>query len=219
MGDIVGRLFREFAVTLVRHHPRLGRCLAHPHPYDGRQAPPPHAGVAAGRLLQKVRRVLRVRHRPLRQRRPLRPPPPGAHAARHPRHLRPHVFLYIIVPKGFFPVQDTGVILAITEAAQTISFAAMAERQTALARNDPARPRRRSLSSFIGIDATNTTLNSGRIQINLKDAKSAPPSALDVIARLQPKVDRRRRHPDLSAALAGPHRRRPRQPHRIPVLR
>ena len=78
------------------------------------------------------------------------------------------VWLYIIVPKGFFPVQDTGVILGISEAPQTISFAAMAERQQALAQVILQDPAVESLSSFIGIDGTNTTVNSGRIQINLK---------------------------------------------------
>ena len=76
------------------------------------------------------------------------------------------VWLYIIVPKGFFPVQDTGVILGIAEAPQTISFTAMAERQQALAQVILQDPAVESLSSFIGIDRTNTTVNSGRIQIN-----------------------------------------------------
>ena len=78
------------------------------------------------------------------------------------------VLLYVVVPKGFFPVQDTGVILGISEAPQSISFAAMAERQQALARVILRDPAVESLSSFIGVDGTNTTLNSGRIQINLK---------------------------------------------------
>ena len=75
----------------------------------------------------------------------------------------------MIVPKGFFPVQDTGVLLGITEAPQTVSFSAMAERQQALARIILKDPDVESVSSFIGMDGTNTTLNSGRIQINLKD--------------------------------------------------
>ena len=78
------------------------------------------------------------------------------------------------MPKGFFPVQDTGVILGVSEGAADISFAAMAERQQALAEVDPARiPAVESLSSFIGVDGTNTTLNSGRIQINLKPLERA----------------------------------------------
>ena len=78
------------------------------------------------------------------------------------------IFLFIVVPKGFFPVQDTGVILGISEAPQTVSFAAMAQRQQALAQVILKDPAVDSLSSFIGIDGINTTLNSGRIQINLK---------------------------------------------------
>src|ERR1017187_7621663 len=76
--------------------------------------------------------------------------------------------LYVKIPKGFFPVQDTGVILGISEAPQTVSFKAMAERQQALTHVILKDPAVESLSSFIGIDGTNTTLNSGRIQINLK---------------------------------------------------
>ena len=98
------------------------------------------------------------------------------------------VYLYIVVPKGFFPVQDTGVLLAITEAPQTISFDAMASRQQALARVILQDPDVDSVSSFIGIDGTNTTLNSGRIQINLKDREKRKTSAMEVITRLEPKV-------------------------------
>ncbi len=87
------------------------------------------------------------------------------------------ILLYMIVPKGFFPVQDTGVIQGISEAAQNISFTAMAERQQALAQVILQDPAVESLSSFIGADGINTTLNSGRILINLKplaERKSAP---------------------------------------------
>src|SRR5262249_46005772 len=76
------------------------------------------------------------------------------------------VVLYIVVPKGFFPTQDTGVILGISEAPQAIAFPAMAERQRALSRVILADPAVESLSSFIGVDGTNVTLNSGRILIN-----------------------------------------------------
>ncbi len=89
------------------------------------------------------------------------------------------VYLYIIVPKGFFPVQDTGVLLGITEAPQTISFRRCATRQQELAKIILQDPDVESVSSFIGIDGTNTTLNSGRIQINLRDreqrARRRPP--------------------------------------------
>ena len=99
------------------------------------------------------------------------------------------VVLYIVVPKGFFPVQDTGVLLGITEAPQAISFNAMAERQKDLARVILKDPDVESVSSFIGIDGTNTTLNSGRIQINLRDREARTTTALEVIQRLQPNVN------------------------------
>jgi len=98
------------------------------------------------------------------------------------------VLLYVIVPKGFFPVQDTGVILGISEAAQSSSFSAMADRQQALARTIMADPAVESLSSFIGVDGTNTTLNSGRIQINLKPLAERRIGVQDVIHRLQSQV-------------------------------
>jgi multidrug efflux pump len=98
------------------------------------------------------------------------------------------VYLFLIVPKGFFPVQDTGVLLGITEAPQTISFSAMSSRQQALARIILQDKDVESLSSFIGIDGTNSTLNSGRIQINLKSRENRSSSALEVIQRLEPKV-------------------------------
>jgi multidrug efflux pump len=99
------------------------------------------------------------------------------------------IFLYIIVPKGFFPVQDTGVILAITEADQSISFAAMSARQQQLAKVILQDPDVVNVSSFIGIDGTNSTLNSGRIQIDLKSRDERSSDAQAVIARLQPKVN------------------------------
>ena len=98
------------------------------------------------------------------------------------------IFLYIIVPKGFFPVQDTGVLLGITEAPQSISFPAMADRQKTVASIILKDPAVASISSFIGIDANNSTLNSGRIQINLKDRETRTETAQDVITRLQPQV-------------------------------
>jgi multidrug efflux pump len=95
------------------------------------------------------------------------------------------VLLYFYIPKGFFPVQDTGVILGISEAPQAVSFPAMAERQQALARVILKDPAVASLSSFIGIDGTNTTINSGRVLINLKPVADRGISASDVIRRLQ----------------------------------
>ena len=81
------------------------------------------------------------------------------------------VLLYLVVPKGFFPVQDTGEIQGVTEAGQSVSFAQMAQSQQRIARTILRDPAVESLSSFIGVDGTNTTLNSGRIQINLKALK------------------------------------------------
>ncbi len=95
------------------------------------------------------------------------------------------VFLYIIIPKGFFPVQDTGVIQGISQAPETISFPAMAEKQQELAKVILADPAVESLSSFIGADGTNTTLNSGRMSINLKPLAQRNLSASDLIRRLQ----------------------------------
>jgi len=100
------------------------------------------------------------------------------------------VALYVWIPKGFFPVQDTGVILGISEAPQTVSFQAMAKRQQALAEVILEDPAVESLSSFIGVDGTNTTLNSGRIQINLKPLEVRKLSASDVIRRLRPELER-----------------------------
>jgi multidrug efflux pump len=95
------------------------------------------------------------------------------------------ILLYVVVPKGFFPVQDTGAILGISEASQSVSFAAMVERQQALTKVILADPAVSSLSSFIGVDGTNTTLNSGRIYINLKPFAERRNSAQDVMVRLQ----------------------------------
>ena len=99
------------------------------------------------------------------------------------------VLLYIVVPKGFFPVQDTGIILGISEAPQSISFPAMAERQQALAREILKDPAVASLSTFIGVDGTNTSLNSGRVLINLKPLAERRIDASEIIRRLQPRVD------------------------------
>ena len=98
-------------------------------------------------------------------------------------------YLYIIIPKGFFPVQDTGVILGISEAPQSVSFGSMADRQQKLSAVILKDPAVESLSSFIGIDGTNTTLNSGRIQINLKPLEDrSGANATEVIRRLQPQL-------------------------------
>jgi multidrug efflux pump len=95
------------------------------------------------------------------------------------------LMLYLVVPKGLFPIQDTGVILGISEAPQNISFDAMAERQRALGRVILQDQAVANISSFIGIDGTNTTLNSGRIQITLKPLAERGERVGDVITRLR----------------------------------
>ncbi|HEX8816324.1 MAG TPA: multidrug efflux RND transporter permease subunit [Terriglobales bacterium] len=98
------------------------------------------------------------------------------------------LYLYVIVPKGFFPVQDTGVILGISDAPQSVSFEALAQRQQALAKIILQDADVQSLSSFIGVDGTNLTPNTGRIQINLKPREDRTASATDIIRRLQPRL-------------------------------
>jgi len=98
------------------------------------------------------------------------------------------VVLYLLIPKGFFPNQDTGVIQGITEASQDISFAAMGKKQVELAEQILKDPDVESLSSFIGIDGTNTTLNSGRININLKPLDERSARAPEIIRRIQQRV-------------------------------
>jgi multidrug efflux pump len=188
MGDIVGRLFREFAVTLsvtilvsalvsLTLTPVMCAKLLR-HRKESEQ----------GRLYRASERafevVIRYYGRTL------------TWVLRHQTAtlwvagatLVFTVLLYLYIPKGFFPVQDTGMILGISEAPQTISFSAMADRQQALARVILQDPAVASLSSFIGIDGTNATLNSGRILINLKPVAARGLSASDVIRRLQPQL-------------------------------
>ncbi len=188
MGDIVGRLFREFAVTLavtilvsavvsLTLTPMMAAKLLK-HTPESEQSAFYHKSeqffeAVIARYGTGVRWVLRHQVLTLL-----------VTAATFALTL----YLYIIVPKGFFPVQDTGVLLAITEAPQSISFGAMAERQQLVANLILQDPDVDSLSSFIGIDAQNSTLNEGRIQINLKDKDDRSSSALDVIRRLQPQV-------------------------------
>ncbi len=188
MGDIVGRLFREFAVTLsvtilvsgvvsLTLTPMMcARLLKHEtHAQEGRiQKAMEGAFEAMIRFYDRTLRVV-MRHQP-------------ATLAVAMGTLVLTVVLYVLVPKGFFPVQDTGVILGVSEASQTVSFAAMAERQRALAQVILEDPAVESLSSFIGIDGTNTTLNSGRIQINLKPLKERGADAERIIRRLQPRL-------------------------------
>ena len=188
MGDVVGRLFREFAVTLgvtilisavvsltltpmmcsrlLKHVPeeRQGRFFHASQRYFDRTI------AAYGRSLQWV-----LRHQ-------------AATLIVAVGTMVLTVLLYVMVPKGFFPVQDTGAIQGISEAPQSISFSAMAERQQQLAKLILKDPAVESLSSFIGIDGVNTTLNSGRMLINLKPLAERDASATEVIQRLQPEL-------------------------------
>ncbi|HEY8310859.1 MAG TPA: efflux RND transporter permease subunit, partial [Gemmatimonadaceae bacterium] len=188
MGDIVGRLFREFAITLavtilvsafvsltltpmmsallLRHKPesQQGRLFRMSERFFER--------VIAG-YGTTLRFVLRYQRTTLL-----------VTAAT----LAGTILLYIFVPKGFFPVQDTGVILGISEARESVSFREMAQAQQALDRVILADPDVQSLSSFIGIDGVNATMNSGRIQINLKPLEERSARAPEIIRRLQPKT-------------------------------
>jgi multidrug efflux pump len=185
MREVVGRLFREFAVTLgvtilisgvvsLTLTPMMcARILKHtPEERQGRffrasQRVFDRVIQSYGKTLQWV-----LRHQKLT-------------LLVAVATLVLTVLLYIIVPKGFFPIQDTGVILGISEAPQSISFPAMAKQQQALARVILQDPAVESLSSFIGVDGTNTTLNSGRILINLKPLEERKVSASEIIPRLQ----------------------------------
>ena len=188
MGDVVGRLFREFAVTLgvtilisavvsLTLTPMMcSRLLKHvPEERQGRFY---HlSGQVLDRVIAAYGRTLQwvLRHQ-------------TATLMVAVGTLVLTVLLYVMVPKGFFPVQDTGAIQGISEAAQSISFKAMAERQQDLTRVILKDPAVESLSSFIGVDGVNTTLNSGRILINLKPLAERDASASEVIRRLQPEL-------------------------------
>ncbi len=185
MGDIVGRLFREFAITLavtilvsaivsltltpmmcsklLRHKPRTEQNRLY------RKSEQIFEDTIAfyGKTLRWV-----LRHE-------------QATLVVAIATLVLTIVLYIIAPKGFFPVQDTGVIEGISEAPQTISFPAMASRQQDLAKAILQDPSVQSLSSFVGIDGTNTTINSGRFLINLKPEDERSETITQVIASLQ----------------------------------
>jgi multidrug efflux pump len=189
MGDIVGRLFREFAVTLavtilvsaavsLTLTPMMSARLLKHTPQDQQGA----FFKASERMFDKV---IEAYGRSLQW--VLRYQTTTLLVAVGTLVLT--ILLYIVVPKGFFPVQDTGIIQGFSQAAQTISFAAMSDRQQALAKVILQDPAVENLSSFIGVDGTNTTLNSGRILITLKPLEQRKISASDVIRRLQPKLE------------------------------
>jgi multidrug efflux pump len=188
LGDVVGRLFREFAVTLavtivisavvsLTLTPMMAaRILRHnPEAQQGRfYKATEHAFNSMigfyGRTLKFVLRYQTI----------------TLFIALATLLLT--IFLYIVIPKGFFPVQDTGVIQGISQAPPTIGPKAMAEKQQDLANAILADPAVESLSSFIGADGTNITTNSGRMSINLKPLNQRDLNASDVIRRLQGKL-------------------------------
>ncbi len=187
MGDVVGRLFHEFAITLavailisavvsLTLTPMMcARLLRHvPEQEQGRLFR--KSGEWFDRVIARYARMLTwVLDRQ------------GATLLVAIATLALTIVLYIAIPKGFFPVQDTGAIQGISEASPTISFAAMAERQQALAAVILQDPAVESLSSFIGVDGSNPTQNSGRFLINLKPLAQRDRSA-EVIRRLQDRL-------------------------------
>jgi multidrug efflux pump len=189
MGDVVGRLFREFAVTLavtivvsavvsLTLTPMMSARILKRRPeeqqgrfYKASERVFERMIAFYGRTLKFVLRFQTI----------------TLFVASATLLLT--IFLYIIIPKGFFPVQDTGVIQGISQAAQTIGSKAMAAKQQELAKIVLDDPAVESLSSFIGADGTNTTTNSGRMSINLKPLDQRKMSASDVIRRLKTKLD------------------------------
>ena len=188
MGDVVGRLFREFAVTLavtivvsavvsLTLTPMMASRILKHNPTEKQ-----------GRFYQKSEHMFESMI---------------AFYGRTLKFVLGHqaitllvalgtllltIFLYIVIPKGFFPVQDTGIIQGISQAPPSIAPKAMAQKQQELADVILADPAVESLSSFIGADGTNTTTNSGRLSINLKPLNQRDLNASDVIRRLQTKL-------------------------------
>ena len=185
MGDVVGRLFHEFAITLsvtivisavvaLTLVPMMCAKLVRHQTESERTRFDLAAERAFNWVIGHYERSLNV-------------------VLRHQRltllvalvTMAVTVWLYVIVPKGFFPVQDTGVIQGISVAAQTTSYAAMAEHQQALAAAILTDPDVASVSSFIGVDGSNTTLNSGRFLINLKPKDERSLNATQIARRVQ----------------------------------
>jgi multidrug efflux pump len=185
MGEIVGRLFHEFAITLavtivisaavsLTLVPMLCARLLHHRPEASRRAWDLKAERGFQWIIDRYSHSLEwVLNRQ------------GLTLIVAVITLVVTLLLYIFIPKGFFPVQDTGMIQGISEASQTISYAAMAERQQALAAAIRTDPDVVSLSSFIGVDGSNSTLNSGRFLINLKPRSDRSLDASAIIRRLE----------------------------------
>jgi multidrug efflux pump len=190
MGDVVGMLFREFAVTLsltilvsavvsLTLTPMMCAKLLRHTPDSEQSWFYRVSGRAFDAIIAGYGKTLRVvlRHQHITQLVTL-----GT--------LAGTITLFLYVPKGFFPVQDTGAILGVSESEQSIAFPAMAQRQQTLAKVILQDPDVESLSSFIGIDGTNTTMNSGRMQINLKPHEERKSDASEIIRRLQPQLEK-----------------------------
>ena len=185
MGDVVGRLFHEFAITLavtivisavvsLTLVPMMCAKLLRHHPQAEERGIARWANERFQALIDRYGQGLKwvLDHQPLTL--------IVAIAT-----LVLTIILYVFIPKGFFPVQDTGVIQAITEAPQSVSYADMARRQANLAAAILKDQDVVSLSSFIGVDGSNITLNSGRMLINLKPVDDRHDTASEVIRRLQ----------------------------------
>ncbi len=182
MSDVVGRLFREFAITLavailisavvsLTLTPMMCRILLRSH--DKKEVRKDWFDdiiAGYGRTLEWV-----LRHQ-------------ISTMLMFFTTVALTVALYIFIPKGFFPTQDTGIIQGFSEAPQNVSFAAMSDYQQKLAKEILADSAVESLSSFIGVDGINTTPNAGRFLINLKPQSERKMTATEVIARLKPKL-------------------------------
>ena len=188
MGDMIGRLFREFAITLtitilisafvsLTLTPMLcARLLRHRQPNELNRFERFSANIL-DRLIERYTTSLRW----ILDRQTLTLLVAGL-------TLILTLFLFYFIPKGFFPQQDTGIIQGISQMPQSISFKAMAKKQQALAQVVLADPAVKTISSFIGIDGTNITLNSGRMLIVLKPLEQRDASANEVMLRLQNKL-------------------------------
>ncbi len=188
MGDVAGRLFHEFAVTLavtivisaavsLTLVPMLCARLIRRHPNTERSRFDLMSERAFNGLIRQYGSALDIvlRHQPLTLLVAL-------------ATLALTIVLYIVIPKGFFPVQDTGMIQAITEAPQSVSFEAMANYQRRLTEAILRDPAVENVSSFIGVDGDNATLNAGRFLIDLKPKDKRDLTASEVVRRLQKEV-------------------------------
>ncbi|EKN4208634.1 MdtB/MuxB family multidrug efflux RND transporter permease subunit [Yersinia ruckeri] len=189
MGDIVGRLFREFAITLaiaILISAVVSLTLT----------PMMCARMLNYESLRKQNRLSRasetffnwiIAHYAAGLKKVLRHQWLTLGVALGTLVLT--VLLYLIIPKGFFPIQDNGLIQGTLEAPQSVSFSNMAERQQQVAAIILQDPAVESLTSFVGVDGTNATLNNGRLQINLKPLNQRAERVPEIIVRLQQSVD------------------------------